>query len=61
MNGLDLVLGKECSPCMYTIGDIIERSKEPDFDPKKSAMLMPTAPGPCRFGMYNVLQAQLLA
>ncbi len=60
MIGLDLVLGKECSPCMYTVGDIIERSKQPDFDPKKSALLMPTAPGPCRFGMYNVLQQQLL-
>ena len=59
--GLDLVLGKECSPCMYTVGDIIERSKQPDFDAKKAALLMPTAPGPCRFGQYNVLQAQLLA
>lgn len=60
MIGLDLVLGKECSPCMYTVGDIIERSKQPDFVASKSALLMPTAPGPCRFGMYNVLQAQLL-
>ncbi|MFN2200289.1 MAG: hypothetical protein ACK2UO_03740 [Caldilineaceae bacterium] len=61
MIGLDLVLGKECSPCMYTVGDMIQRSKRPDFVPEESIMLMATAPGPCRFGQYNVLQAQLLA
>lgn len=61
MIGLDLVLGKECSPCMYTVGDMIQRSRQPDFVPEKSIMLMATAPGPCRFGQYNVLQQQLLA
>lgn len=61
MIGLDLVLGKECSPCMYTVGDMIQRSRQPDFVPEKSIMLMATAPGPCRFGQYNVLQSQLLA
>lgn len=58
--GLDLVLGKECSPCMMTVGDIIDRSKQPDFKPSESILLMPTAPGPCRFGQYSVLQRHLL-
>ncbi len=58
--GLDLVLGKECAPCLITVGDMIRRAKAPDFDPSRAVMLMPTAPGPCRFGQYAVLQRRLL-
>jgi predicted nucleotide-binding protein (sugar kinase/HSP70/actin superfamily) len=58
--GLDLVLGKECAPCLITVGDMIRRAKAPDFDPARAVMLMPTAPGPCRFGQYSVLQRRLL-
>jgi predicted nucleotide-binding protein (sugar kinase/HSP70/actin superfamily) len=58
--GLDLVLGKECAPCLITVGDMIRRAKAPDFDPSRAVMLMPTAPGPCRFGQYSVLQRRLL-
>ncbi len=58
--GLDLVLGKECAPCLITMGDMIQRAQAADFDPQRSAMLMPTAPGPCRFGQYSVLQRRLL-
>jgi predicted nucleotide-binding protein (sugar kinase/HSP70/actin superfamily) len=58
--GLDLVLGRECSPCMITVGDVIRLSQRADFDPAKAIVLMPTAPGPCRFGQYSVLQRHLL-
>ncbi len=58
--GLDSMLGRECSPCFMTTGDMIRRARQPDFDPKKAIMLMPTANGPCRFGQYNVLQRRIL-
>jgi len=58
--GMDLVLGKECAPCMISVGDMIRRAKAPDFDPARSIMLMATAPGPCRFGQYSIFQRRLL-
>ena len=57
--GLDLVLGRECAPCMMTVGDMIQMARKPGFDPANVAILMPTAPGPCRFGQYSVLQRHL--
>jgi predicted nucleotide-binding protein (sugar kinase/HSP70/actin superfamily) len=58
--GLDLVLGRECSPCMVTVGDMIRVARRPDFDPARSVMFMSTAPGPCRFGQYSIFQRHLL-
>jgi predicted nucleotide-binding protein (sugar kinase/HSP70/actin superfamily) len=58
--GQDLVLGRECAPCMVTVGDVIRLSRRPGFDPKSAAVLMPTAPGPCRFGQYSVLHRHIL-
>jgi len=47
--------GKECFPCIVTMGDMISKVKTPDFDRKNSAFFMPTASGPCRFGTYAAL------
>ncbi len=58
--GLDICQGRECSPCFTTTGDIIRRARRSDFDPAKSAVLMPTAGGACRFGQYNVFQREVL-
>jgi predicted nucleotide-binding protein (sugar kinase/HSP70/actin superfamily) len=58
--GLKLCKGKECLPCFTTTGDIIRRVQEPDFDPARSVLLMPTTPGPCRFGQYSALQRDIL-
>lgn len=52
--------GKECYPCTVTTGDIIKKISEPGIIPEKTAFLMPTAAGPCRFGQYNVLQRLIL-
>ncbi|MCX7913911.1 MAG: acyl-CoA dehydratase activase-related protein, partial [Thermodesulfovibrionales bacterium] len=52
--------GKECYPCTVTTGDIIKKISEPGIVPEKTAFLMPTAGGPCRFGQYNVLQRLIL-
>lgn len=61
--GLDLgkeyTSGKECFPCVVTLGDILlfmkrERERLGDrFDPESYMYFMPEASGPCRFGMYN--------
>ncbi len=61
--GLDLgkkfTSGKECFPCVVTLGDILrfmEKEKERlggEFDPENYMYFMPEANGPCRFGMYN--------
>jgi predicted nucleotide-binding protein (sugar kinase/HSP70/actin superfamily) len=58
--GLASVLGKECSPCFTSTGDLLRRARQPGFDPARAVMFMPTAEGPCRFGQYNVLQRQVL-
>ena len=58
--GLDLCKGRECLPCFTCTGDIIYRSRQPDFDPAQSVLLMPTTSGPCRFGQYSALQRDIL-
>lgn len=52
--------GKECLPCAITIGDMLMTTQRKDFDPAKSAFLMPSASGPCRFGLYNCMQKLVL-
>lgn len=44
--------GEECLPHKITLGDFLRVTKQPDFDPQKTAFFMPTAHGPCRFGQY---------
>ncbi len=58
--GLEVCRGKECSPCFTTTGDIVRRSRRPDFDPARSALLMPGAAGMCRFGQYAYYQRDVL-
>jgi predicted nucleotide-binding protein (sugar kinase/HSP70/actin superfamily) len=58
--GLDLCKGRECLPCFLTTGDLIQRSRAPDFDPGNSVFLMPGSTGPCRFGQYSLLQREIL-
>lgn len=52
--------GKECYPCVLTTGDIVKLIQSPDFDRENSAIFMPTAEGPCRFGQYQNLQRLIL-
>jgi predicted CoA-substrate-specific enzyme activase len=52
--------GKECLPCAITIGDMLATTQRRDFDPAQSAFLMPSASGPCRFGVYNCMQKLVL-
>lgn len=58
--GLSLCKGRECLPCFVTVGEMIRKGREPGFSPADSRFLVPTSPGPCRFGQYNVLQREIL-
>ncbi len=58
--GKKFTSGKECFPCQVTMGDLVRKIKEPEFDPNKSAFFMPSAGGPCRFGQYHLLQRTVL-
>ena len=52
--------GKECAPLTITLGSLMSRIREDPDPSRKFAYLMPSANGPCRFGMYNLLQRLVL-
>lgn len=52
--------GDECLPQKVTLGNFLKVINSPDFDPKKTAFLMATANGPCRFGQYTPYLNKLL-
>ena len=52
--------GDECYPEMVTLGAFLQILERPDLDPARTAFLMPTAGGPCRFGQYKVLFEKIL-
>jgi len=57
--GKEFTSGKECFPCVVTLGDILQFMKKERerlgnrFDPENYMYFMPESDGPCRFGMYN--------
>ncbi len=58
--GKEFSSGRECFPLALTTGDMIKATRRPDFDPDRSAFLMPTGKGPCRFGQYHRYHRQVL-
>jgi predicted nucleotide-binding protein (sugar kinase/HSP70/actin superfamily) len=58
--------GKECYPCLVTLGDILhfaekeELEKLDGFKPEDYVYFLPESNGPCRFGMYNKYQRIIL-
>jgi predicted CoA-substrate-specific enzyme activase len=58
--GKQFASGRECLPFSITTGEIVKKATEPDFDPDRSAFLMPGTDGPCRFGQYVPLQQRFL-
>jgi len=52
--------GEECLPHKVTVGDFLKVCRRPGFEPGKTAFLMATAHGPCRFGQYAPYLRQLL-
>lgn len=59
--GRSLCRGRECLPCFLCTGDILKKCRESGFDVDDHLFVMPSGPGPCRFGQYSVLQKQILA
>jgi predicted CoA-substrate-specific enzyme activase len=49
-----------CLPALMTTEDMLHRVSQPDFDPAKEAFFQGNAEGPCRFGMYSMLQRRIL-
>ena len=49
-----------CLPMLVTTQDILERTQAPDFDPDGEAFFQGQSEGPCRFGMYCMMQRRLL-
>ena len=49
-----------CLPALDTTEDILWRVQQPDFDPDQEAFFMGNSEGPCRFGMYSMIQRRIL-
>lgn len=52
--------GEECLPACVTLGALLKKFRDIDADPSQHAFFMPTAPGPCRFGQYSLLDRMAL-
>ena len=44
--------GEECLPQRVVLGNFLKVMEGASFDPRKTAFLLPTSSGPCRFGQY---------
>lgn len=53
-------IGEECYPEIVTLGAFLKIIEERDFDPSRTAFLLPTANGPCRFGQYRQVLQEVL-
>lgn len=47
--------GKECLPMCVTLGSLLQRLEREQDRTKRFVFLMPRATGPCRFGVYHML------
>jgi predicted nucleotide-binding protein (sugar kinase/HSP70/actin superfamily) len=52
--------GDECYPQRIVLGDYMRLVEDDHCDPSKTAFLLPTANGPCRFGQYVSLLRRIL-
>ena len=52
--------GDECYPQRIVLGDYMKLLEDQRLDPRKTAFLLPTANGPCRFGQYVRLLRRIL-
>ena len=52
--------GKECVPMTITLGSLLQRLEQERDTDTQFTFLMPSANGPCRFGVYNLLHKIVL-
>jgi len=48
-----------CLPALATTEDMLLRAQQPDFDPERESFFQGKSEGPCRFGMYHMLQKRI--
>lgn len=55
--GVTLCKGRECLPCLAITGDVIRRAQQPDFDPARAVIFIPSGSmvTPCLLGQYPFL------
>ena len=58
--GAKYTSGDECYPQRIVLGDFLKLLEDDKVDPDKTALLLPTANGPCRFGQYCRLVRRIL-
>ena len=52
--------GKECVPMAITLGSVLQRLERERETTERFSIFMPSANGPCRFGVYHVLYKMTL-
>jgi predicted nucleotide-binding protein (sugar kinase/HSP70/actin superfamily) len=50
--GARYLAGEECLPAKVSLGEYLKVVESPGFEPARTAFMMPTTEGPCRFGQY---------
>jgi predicted CoA-substrate-specific enzyme activase len=60
LKGRQYTTGKECLPLVITAGEMLQVIESPGFESEKAAFFMPSASGPCRFGMYHNMHKLIL-
>ncbi len=58
--GRAMTRGSECLPTALTIGALVKAVRDSGEPAHRHAFFMPTAEGPCRFGLYCTLHRQVL-
>jgi predicted nucleotide-binding protein (sugar kinase/HSP70/actin superfamily) len=58
--GAKYTSGDECYPQRIVLGAFLKLLEDDKVDPSKTALLLPTANGPCRFGQYCRLVRRIL-
>ncbi|MDZ7724957.1 MAG: hypothetical protein U5R06_19640 [candidate division KSB1 bacterium] len=53
--------GDECLPQAVVLGNFLQVTEMPDYDPDHTAFMLPTSNGPCRFGHYMPLCRKIFA
>jgi len=58
--GRQYTSGRECIPAIITAGDMVKKTRSPNFRPDQSGFFMAQGSGPCRFGQYYRLHRIIL-
>jgi len=51
--------GDECLPEAVTLGNFLKVTQQKNYEPSRTAFMMPTSNGPCRFGHYYPLAKKI--